>query len=355
MVGEAAALRGHDGAAVGPRPGRPRRRGVGDELRAALGREDVVVQPVALVDPGPLLVEGGPVGVTGAGAEARGRERDLRGAPGVGDHVVVELDVPEVRVAPVQEGLTAVVDHHGRVDLAVLHERVAEGVAERAGRAVRDAHADGHPAGGPVDDGDVPVELAAALDGLARPSVLAGPAEGADVHGGAVVGPVHHVGGRPDAPLLHGEVGGAVLVVSCVEVHPPVVHQRCRVGGVDVLHDRVVGLGGHRCRDRVHRGRTAAATSARPSSAADRALGRLNAEEVIVVSLAVVEPGRRGRTAPGAPAVRRPRRSATARRRSRCPGSRTRWTRPPRRTRCSRRCSRSPCRCHRCGTRSRSR
>ena len=100
VVGEAAALGGHDRAAVGPRPGRAGRGGVADELRAALRREHDVVQAVALVDPGPFLVQGRPVRVAGAGAEPRGGERDLRRAARVRDHVGVELHVPQIAGCP---------------------------------------------------------------------------------------------------------------------------------------------------------------------------------------------------------------------------------------------------------------
>ena len=130
------------------------------------------------------------------------------------------------------------------VDLAVLRPAGGRGrrgtgrwgclrpptpMAIAAGRAVRHRH--------------VPVELAVAADGLAGPGVRARPAEGGQAHRRAVVGPVDHVGRGPDPPVLHGEVGRAVFVVSGVEVDPAVVDQRGRVGGVDVLHDRVVGPG----------------------------------------------------------------------------------------------------------------
>ncbi len=243
VVGEAAALGGHDGAAVGPGSQWAGGGGVADEFGAAFGGEDVVVDAVAFVDPGSFFEEGGSVGVAGAGAEAGGGEGDFGGAAGVAGHVGVEFDVPEVGVGPVEVGLAVVVDEDGGVDFAVFDEGVAEGVGEGAGGAGGDGDADGHAAGGAVGHGDVPVELAVAVDGLSGPGVGAGPGEAGEVEGGAVVGPVDHVGGGPDSPFLHGEVGGVVLVVAGVEVDPAVVDQWCRVSGVDRLHDRVVRPG----------------------------------------------------------------------------------------------------------------
>ncbi len=254
VIGEAGALPRHDRSPVRPRPGRPGRGGVRDELRATLRRENVVVQPVALEHPRPLLIQGRPTRIAVTGAEPRRRERDARRAAGVRDHVRVQLHVPQARVTPVQVRLPVIVDEDARIDLVVADQWSTERVAERPGRAVRHPDADDHLPVGALAHRHVPVELPVARDDLPGPRVGVRPGERRQAHRRAVIGPVHHVRGRVHPPLTHGEVGGPVLVMPGVEVDPAVVHHRRRVGGVDVLDDGVVGLGRARdqCEDAGH-------------------------------------------------------------------------------------------------------
>ena len=58
----------------------------------------------------------------------------------------------------------------------------------------------------------------------------------------AAIGPVHHIHGTVEQPVLHGEVvvDGLVLVVVHEEVESVAVHVRGRVGGVAVTDNRVL-------------------------------------------------------------------------------------------------------------------
>ena len=102
-------------------------------------------------------------------------------------HVVLELDVVELGVAPEHVGLTVVVNPHRGVDVLPADWRVLGGHVvgdegfrlrhEGAGGGVRDGHADGLPADALVLGRDVPVVFSAALDDLAGPCLAARPGE----------------------------------------------------------------------------------------------------------------------------------------------------------------------------------
>ena len=52
--------------------------------------------------------------------------------------------------------------------------------------------------------------------------------------------PVHHVLRGVDAPLLHPEKVGIILVMSRIDIHRTIVYHRCRITGKPGLYKRVL-------------------------------------------------------------------------------------------------------------------
>ena len=119
VVGEALSLGWHDDALGGEGARRAGACHVADVFGAAGAGVGDVVGAAALVDPGGLLE---------AGAAGQG---DLGRALAVGDHVLVQLDVVQVRVAVVEVCLAVGVDEDGGVDLGACDQWLAEGVLVR--------------------------------------------------------------------------------------------------------------------------------------------------------------------------------------------------------------------------------
>ena len=231
MICEGATGSGHHYALVGPGTGGGGSGRVADILGAAVGGEDVIVRAIALVHPGAF-------GELGAECLLSGGDGD--DAAGVRDHVLIQFDVVNTRVAPVHVGLAVVVDHDCGVDVAVGDKGLADRVFVRAGDGV--AHADADAVGrASAGHGRVEVKLAVALDGLGSPGVGSGPAEGFEGHDDAVIAPVNHVSRRIQAPVLHVVVGRAIFVVVGKQPDRVVVHERRRIRAVNGLDDGVVG------------------------------------------------------------------------------------------------------------------
>lgn len=55
--------------------------------------------------------------------------------------------------------------------------------------------------------------------------------------------PIRHIGRRKQAPIVHVEVLGAILVMSSEQVHAAIVQNGRWVGRIDGLDDRIVGSG----------------------------------------------------------------------------------------------------------------
>ena len=158
---------------------------------------------------------------------------------GGGNHVLVQLDVIQVGVAPVHIGLPVVVDEHRGVYVFPVfllpYERLSQRVFERTVRRIGHEHAYAVAVQRAVH-----VELAAALDHMLRPStvVTLAPSKVFERRHYAVVSPVNHVGRRVQQPVKHLEAVGVVLVVRCVKINGVVVNHRGGVGRVLGLHHR---------------------------------------------------------------------------------------------------------------------
>ena len=211
--------------------------GVAQPLVTAGGGKAQVVFVGALVEPRAFLVivDVGQLG-----------DADLHRS-----HVVVEQGVVAVGVAPVEVCLSVVVGvDRGVYVVPVLllpHERLAQGVAERAVGRVAHEHADAVS----VERG-IEVVRAVALNGLDGPGpvVAAAPGEVLQRGHGPVLRPVHHVGGAPQQPVVHEESRRALLpgvgnvlgrgIVRGVEEERVAHDERRRVGGVLGLEERQV-------------------------------------------------------------------------------------------------------------------
>ena len=78
--------------------------------------------------------------------------------------------------------------------------------------------------------------------------VLFGPCrEGGGGQWRAAIGPVHHIDGRIEQPVLHGEVAiqRLVLVVVNEEVERVAMHIGCGVRRITVMDDGALCLNGH--------------------------------------------------------------------------------------------------------------
>ena len=159
------------------------------------------------------------------------------------DHIAIELEIVNLRVTPQEPGLTIVVDHHGGVDMiprAVLEEGLSDGILEGTCGRIAHCHANGHAAREFAVGADVPIELAIALDGLRSPGTVIGPRERLQGQGRTVVGPVNHIGGRINAPLLHPEEVGTVFIMAGIDIHRAIVYHWCGVTSAPGLHKGIL-------------------------------------------------------------------------------------------------------------------
>ena len=88
----------------------------------------------------------------------------------------------------------------------------------------------------------IPIEFPVAFDTLRCPGTIVRPVERLDGKRRTVIGPVHHIFSRIDAPLLHPEKIGMVLIVSRVNIQGAIVHHRCRIRSIASLHNRILRL-----------------------------------------------------------------------------------------------------------------
>ena len=222
----------HDLALMHPRPGRPLAHRIADPFGAAGRCVGHVIVARPFVEPRPFLI----IGWLG----------NLLNFAGIGHHALVQLDVPQAGIAPVEIGLPVIVDPHGRVDIAIARrdQRLADRILERTFRSVR--YGDGDHILGRSGHADrrIKVEFAIAFDHLRRPGIIAlhGPGKSLERSDDAPVGPVDHVGRTIQPPVEHLEPVGIILVMAGVEIHHAIMHERSRVRGKAGLDDRIVGL-----------------------------------------------------------------------------------------------------------------
>ena len=157
-------------------------------------------------------------------------------------HVRIQTGIMYDGVTPEEPCLTVVVNHHRGVDVvprAIFIERLADGITEGSGGCVAHSYTDGHAAADLGVGTDIPIVLTIALYGLRGPGTVVGPREGGEAEGCAVVGPVDHVGTAVDAPFIHPEEVGTVLIMAGIYINAVTTDQGSRVGGEPCLHYRI--------------------------------------------------------------------------------------------------------------------
>ena len=154
------------------------------------------------------------------------------------NHILVEQCPIGVRVAPVQIGLSVVVNPNRRVDVVPVFLLPKQGfsqrIDERSIGRISHQHTDAMSMNRAVH-----IELAVPFDHLLGPGtvVVVVPLEVLQRSHCTVVGPVHHVGRSVEQPVLHHEAVGAILVMRCIKEDRVVIDHRSRVGCVFRLDD----------------------------------------------------------------------------------------------------------------------
>ena len=218
---------------------------------AACGIRDVV-SAVALHHPRTLLVLGhhlvaalSPVhlGLQLAKALRIMITRNLLPAVLERHHIIIQLAVPESLVTPEQVSAAVIVHKHGGVDKAeTLGQRTANGIRPGTLRIIGHSHSQSVAAVSLVA-AYVPIPLAVALHTLTGPGALTltGPLENRCVNLDTQIGPVNHILGAEQRPVLHIEVAvGAVLIVISKEIDLVTVYKRCRIRSKHCADNRVL-------------------------------------------------------------------------------------------------------------------
>ena len=168
------------------------------------------------------------------------------------NHVVIQLGIIEMRIAPIEICLPIIIYPDRRVDiipLTIIKERFAECILERTRRQIAHGYTDGDAATQLGVGADIPVIFAIALDGLCRPGTVIRPRKRTQVEWRTMVGPVYHIGGGIHTPLVHPEKVCPILIVSGIDIEGIPIHHRCRVGGQLGLYDWILRI---HCCAQVH-------------------------------------------------------------------------------------------------------
>ena len=118
-----------------------------------------------------------------------------------------------MRVAPIHICLSVVINKHRGVDiipvLRLPHQRLTKRILERTIRRVGYQNADAMTMKRCIE-----IVLAIALYGLDGPcTIVAGaPRELLQGSHSTMLGPVHHIGGRPQEPVVHKETSRVLLI-----------------------------------------------------------------------------------------------------------------------------------------------
>ena len=166
----------------------------------------------------------------------------------IGNHIAIQLQVVALRVTPHQPCLTIIINHHRGVDMiprAILEEGLTKGILERTCRTVAHSHTDGHTTREFAMCTDIPIVLTVALYRLTGPRTVVSPRETLQSQWRTMVGPVHHILGRINAPLLHPEEIGIILIMSSINIHPVTAYHWCGVACKPSLHKGVLCLSSH--------------------------------------------------------------------------------------------------------------
>ena len=131
MVAASALSVVHNVALVFPRPCGAVTHRIAYTLGAACRRKRKIVVSVSLIEPGTLLIIFD--------------MRQFHDVARIGNHILVQLHIVEVGVAPIHVSLSVVIDEYGRIYIVPMlflpHERLAYGVLERAVRRIGYEHA----------------------------------------------------------------------------------------------------------------------------------------------------------------------------------------------------------------------
>ena len=242
VIGKAPALGRHQRPAILPRAGRTLAHGVAQVFRDGSTCPQQVIPLVVPIEPRAFLVTGRTffyVALTLA--ESLFRHGNAHDVPRIGYHVLVQLHIIAERITPIEIGLSVLVYHHGRVDIATAtaHQRLAQWVIERAIRTIGHSHANS-AASTLLGHGHIGIKFAVTLYTLHGPCVALRPVKGFQRQHHAMVCPVHHVGGGIKLPVIHHEPSRVILVMAGVKEKPISGNHGCRVGGVHRLHDGIL-------------------------------------------------------------------------------------------------------------------
>lgn len=194
VVSERLARRRHHQATVRPWTGDARTRRISDIFTTAIRRIDQIPKIPPLINPWPLLIARRPrVRPAPPRPKALRRKLHLRRPSAERNHILVELNIPQPGISPVEIRLSAIVNVDRRINLIILHQRLAQRIFIRALHAIRNRDSNCH-APALLLHRHVEVELPVARNHLARPRTVVGPAEGREVHYHTMVLPVGHVG-----------------------------------------------------------------------------------------------------------------------------------------------------------------
>ena len=122
------------------------------------------------------------------------------------NHILVELDVIDIGIAPVHVGLTVIVNEHRGIDvlpmLLLPNQRFAKGVFKRSVGRVSHQHTDTMSVQWCIE-----IVLTIAFDSLDSPGTVLTrtPGEILQRSNGTMFSPVNHIGGRPQQPVIHKE------------------------------------------------------------------------------------------------------------------------------------------------------
>ena len=163
-------------------------------------------------------------------------------------HIIIELPVPESLVAPEQVCPPVVIYKHSRVDKSeTSSERSSDRIFPWSLRTVRYRNCKS-VAAALCRTAQIPVPLSVTLHRLRSPCLisLGSPVKRSRGHLRSEIGPVHHILGAEDQPVLHKEIGGVILIMVGKKIEFVPVHIRRRIRSIDGADYRILSRDGRR-------------------------------------------------------------------------------------------------------------
>ncbi len=149
------------------------------------------------------------------------------------NHVVIQLGIIEMRIAPIEICLPIIIYPDRRVDvipLTIIKERFAECILERTRRRIAHGNTDGDTTTQLGVGADIPVVFTIALDGLCRPGTVIRPRKRTQVERRTMVCPVHHILGGIHTPFVHPKEVSLIFIMTGIYIETVSNNQRCWVG-----------------------------------------------------------------------------------------------------------------------------